>query len=123
MSFGRVTPILRIFDEAKAKEFYVDFLGFKVEWEHRFADDLPLYMGISKGDCFIHLTGHHGDCCPGAAIRIQTDELDAYQQELSARQYKYARPGIQEQPWGSRDMTIHDPFGNRLTFTCPIAGN
>jgi catechol 2,3-dioxygenase-like lactoylglutathione lyase family enzyme len=43
MIFGRTTPILRIFDEAKAKEFYVDFLGFKVDWEHRFEETLPLY--------------------------------------------------------------------------------
>lgn len=119
MSFGRITPILRIFDEAKAKEFYVDFLGFKVDWEHRFEPGLPVYMGISKDSCFIHLTEHHGDCSPGAVIRIFTDELDAYQQELLAKEYKYAHPGIQEQPWGSRDMTIHDPFGNRLTFTTP----
>ncbi len=28
MSLGKTTPILRIFDEAKAKEFYVAFLGF-----------------------------------------------------------------------------------------------
>jgi GNAT superfamily N-acetyltransferase len=33
-SLGHVTPILRIFDEAEAKEFYVDFLGFKIDWEH-----------------------------------------------------------------------------------------
>lgn len=25
MTLGKITPILRIFDEAKAKEFYVDF--------------------------------------------------------------------------------------------------
>ena len=36
MSFFGITPILRIFDEAKAKEFYVDFLGFSVDWEHRY---------------------------------------------------------------------------------------
>jgi catechol 2,3-dioxygenase-like lactoylglutathione lyase family enzyme len=36
MTLGKTTPILRIFDEAKAREFYVDFLGFKVDWEHRF---------------------------------------------------------------------------------------
>jgi catechol 2,3-dioxygenase-like lactoylglutathione lyase family enzyme len=29
-------PIFRIFDVAKAKEFYVGFLGFQVDWEHRF---------------------------------------------------------------------------------------
>ena len=43
MKLGKTTPILRIFDEAKAKEFYVDFLGFKVDWEHRFEPGLPLY--------------------------------------------------------------------------------
>ena len=32
----RTVPVLRSFDEAKAREFYVDFLGFTVEWEHRF---------------------------------------------------------------------------------------
>jgi hypothetical protein len=28
MTFGKTTPILRMFDEAKAREFYLDFLGF-----------------------------------------------------------------------------------------------
>lgn len=120
MKLGKITPILRIFDEAKAKEFYVDFLGFKVDWEHRFADDLPLYMGISKGDCILHLSEHFGDACPGAALRIETDDVDAYQQELLAKQYKNARPGIQNQPWGTREMCINDPFGNRLIFTMTI---
>lgn len=121
MSLGKITPILRIFDEAKAKEFYVDFLGFTVDWEHRFAADLPLYMGISKGDCVLHLSEHFGDCCPGAALRIETDDVVAYQQQLIAKQYKNARPGMQDQPWGSREMCIHDPFGNRLIFTTTIS--
>jgi uncharacterized glyoxalase superfamily protein PhnB len=121
MNLGKITPILRIFDEAKAKEFYVDFLGFKVDWEHRFEDGMPLYMGISKGNCLIHLSEHHGDCCPGAALRIETDDVDSYQRELLAKQYKYARPGVQDMPWGTRDMSISDPFGNRLTFTTVLS--
>ncbi len=36
MKLGHPIPILRIFDEAKAEEFYLDFLGFKLDWEHRF---------------------------------------------------------------------------------------
>ena len=48
MAFGKTTPILRIFDAAKANEFYIDFLGFKVDWQHRFEDGLPLYMQISN---------------------------------------------------------------------------
>lgn len=38
MILSTTIPILRIFDEAKAKEFYVAFLGFSVDWEHRFGE-------------------------------------------------------------------------------------
>jgi hypothetical protein len=116
MNLSNPIPILRSFDETKAKEFYVDFLEFKVDWEHRFAADLPLYMQISKGACILHISEHHGDCSPGSALRIEVDDLDSYQKLLLAKQYKNARPGICQQPWG-RDMSIADPFGNRLIFT------
>jgi catechol 2,3-dioxygenase-like lactoylglutathione lyase family enzyme len=116
MKLGRVTPILRIFDEAKAREFYVDFLGFKVDWEHRFEPDLPLYMQVSKDGCILHLSEHHGDGTPGTYVRIETTGLDEYQQLLLAKKYKYARPGIQQMPWGTREMSIGDPFRNQLVF-------
>ena len=120
MSFGNTIPILRIFDEAKAREFYVHFLGFTVDWEHRFEPGLPLYMQVSKDHCVIHLSEHHGDACPGGAMRIETDELDRFHGELTAKQYKYARPGVEEKPWGTRELSVMDPFGNRLTFTSAI---
>lgn len=109
-------PILRIFDEAKAREFYVDFLGFRVDWEHRFSPELPLYMQVSRDGCVLHLSGHHGDCTPGSALRIEAGDLDALQKELIGKRYANARPSIQAQPWG-RDMDVRDPFGNRLTFS------
>ena len=58
---------------------------------------------------------------PGAAIRIETNELEAFQKQLLEKNYKYARPGIEQMPWGTRDMSIADPFGNRLTFTSAIS--
>jgi uncharacterized glyoxalase superfamily protein PhnB len=121
VSLGKTTPILRIFDEAKAKEFYVAFLGFHVDWEHRFEPGLPLYMQVSKDACVLHLSEHHGDCCPGAAMRIEVSDLDAFQAELRSKDYKHARPGIEAMPWGTRDMSVTDPFGNRLTFTIRIS--
>lgn len=34
-------PIIRIFSEDKAKEFYLDFLGFTLDWEpHRQYDQI-----------------------------------------------------------------------------------
>lgn len=117
MYLKKITPVLRIFDVEKAKEFYIDFLGFTLDWEHRFEAGLPLYMQISKNECALHLTEHYGDCCPGAALRIETADLEAFQQKLVEKHYKHSRPQIQETPWGTKDMTIADPFGNRLTFT------
>jgi hypothetical protein len=117
MAFVKTVPILRMFDEVKAKEFYVGFLGFAVDWEHRFDANAPLYMQVSKDACVIHLSEHYGDSTPGTILRIETTELDAFQQELSAKQYKYARPGPpQEMPCGTRELAVGDPFGNKLVF-------
>lgn len=41
-------PILRIFSVDKAREFYVGFLGFTVDWEHRFDPEAPLYMAYHR---------------------------------------------------------------------------
>jgi catechol 2,3-dioxygenase-like lactoylglutathione lyase family enzyme len=119
MSLGPITPILRSFDEAKAREFYVDYLGFTIDWEHRFEANFPLYLQVSRDGCVLHLTEHHGDCSPGAAIRIACDDVDAYHAELATKDYKYAKPGVESPPWGGREMSIKDPFGNRLTFATP----
>ncbi|WP_256666211.1 MULTISPECIES: glyoxalase superfamily protein [unclassified Pseudomonas] len=116
MHLGKVTPILRIFDEARAVEFYVDFLGFKIDWQHRFEANFPLYLQVSLGDCVLHLSEHHGDGSPGVGVRIQAQGLEAYQQQLLAKDYRYAKPEIEETPWGTREMTLRDPSGNRLVF-------
>jgi catechol 2,3-dioxygenase-like lactoylglutathione lyase family enzyme len=116
MPLAAPIPILRIFDEAKARAFYLDFLGFREDWSHRFEPGLPLYLQVSRDGCVLHLSEHHGDCCPGAALRIATEGLDDFHAELTGKDYGYARPAIEEVPWG-RDMAVADPFGNRLIFT------
>lgn len=112
----QVIPILRIFDVAKAKEFYVDYLGFKVDWEHRFEEDAPLYMQISLGDFVLHLSEHHGDGCPGSTVFVKVRGLEEYHRELSAKTYRYLRPGIGPTPWNTTCVNVIDPFGNRIRF-------
>ena len=118
---GPPAPILRIFDEAAAAAFYRDFLGFRNDWQHRFEADAPLYLQVSRGACVLHLPEQHGDCCPGAAMRIAVDDLDALHAESSAKAYCHGRPGIETIPWGTRDMRTRDPFGNRLVFTTAVS--
>ena len=74
MRFGAPTPILRSFDEAKAREFYIDFLGFEVDFEYGGGGG-PLYLSVKRGDCILHLTEHYGDCSPGAQVRIPATNL------------------------------------------------
>ena len=114
---GTVTPILRMFDIAKAREFYLDFLGFEVRFEHRFDDNAPLYMGIVRDDCELHLSEHHGDGSPGAHIRVEVADVAGLHRELTAKKYRFAGPGLEETPWRTREVTVSDPFGNRLTFS------
>jgi uncharacterized glyoxalase superfamily protein PhnB len=113
----RAIPILRIFSIEKAKEFYVDFLGFTIDWEHRFGDDFPLYAQISRSGVRLHLSEHHGDGSPGSTLLIWMQGITDYHHELMAKNYRYNKPGIQDAPWDARLMEISDPFGNRLRFS------
>jgi Glyoxalase superfamily protein len=63
-------PILRMFSVERAKEFYVGFLGFAIDWEHRFGDNFPLYAQISRSGLRLHLSEHHGDATPGSTVFI-----------------------------------------------------
>ncbi|KAG6545956.1 hypothetical protein Mapa_012617 [Marchantia paleacea] len=109
-------PILRIFDLTKAQEFYIDFLGFKVDWKHTFEPKSPTYMQVSRAGCLLHLSEHHGDSCPGSTVFLKVTGLVAFHEELKAKDYAYARPAIEMTPWNAKSVEVTDPFGNRLRF-------
>jgi catechol 2,3-dioxygenase-like lactoylglutathione lyase family enzyme len=121
MRFGPAVPILRSFDAPKSGEFYLDWLGFKVDWEHRFAPDLPLYQQISRDGLVLHLSEHHGDATPGAHVRVEVDDLRSLHAELIGKQYKNNRPGLETPPWGGLEMTVIDGAANQITFHQPAS--
>lgn len=108
-------PIFRIFDVDKAMEFYRDYLGFSVDFEHRFGPDSPLYCQVSRGTCVLHLSEHAGDASPGAKAFVWMRGIKALHAELHAKNYRYMRPGLDEAPWGL-EVTVTDPFSNRIAF-------
>ena len=113
----KVIPVLRIFDYDKTIEFYVQWLGFTIDWEHRFDDNAPIYMQVSKEHITLHLSEHHGDCCPGGKVYIEYSNLTFYHRKLIDKQYKYNRPGLENPPWGGISMEVVDPFQNKLLFS------
>lgn len=115
---GVAIPILRMFDVERTLAFYVDFLGFTVAWEHRFADHAPLYLEVQRDGVRLHLSEHHGDATPGSAVIIEVADAAALQRDLVGRDYRYARPGLEQQDWGLT-VTVGDPAGNRVIFLQP----
>jgi catechol 2,3-dioxygenase-like lactoylglutathione lyase family enzyme len=118
----QTVPLLRIFDADKAREFYLGFLGFRVDWEHRFGESFPLYMQVSRDGCVLHLTEHHGDCTPGSTVFVRVTGLTDFHREITTKGYAYMRPGIERAPWNADVMEVTDPFGNRLRFSEDVAG-
>jgi catechol 2,3-dioxygenase-like lactoylglutathione lyase family enzyme len=120
---GSAVPILRIFDRAKAVEFYVDYLGFHLDWEHGgHADHSPVYAQVSRGGAVVHLSEHHGDASPGGAALIPVADVTALHDELHTRTYDFAHPGVRDEDWG-RVMVVIDPFHNRIVFHQPVVGD
>jgi hypothetical protein len=115
IAFEQAVPIVRIFDVAKAHEFYLDFLGFKIDWEHRFSENSPLYEQVSRAGLRLHLSEHAGDATPGGNMVVYTRGIEAFHKDLIAKNYRYLRPGLENEEWGL-EMQVIDPFNNRIRF-------
>jgi hypothetical protein len=115
----QVIPILRIFSVEKAREFYLEYAGFHVDWEHRFEPTAPLYMQVSRDGLVLHLSEHHGDGSPGVRFQVMFEGVRQLHAELSAKNYPYWRPGITETFWGTEQLNLLDPFGNKIGFCEP----
>lgn len=100
----------------KAKEFYVSFLGFTVDWEHHFEEKTPAYIQVSRAGLTLHLSEHHGDACPGSTVFVWMTKIEKFHREITSKDYKYLRPGIETTFYDSQSVEVIDPFGNRIRF-------
>lgn len=115
IAFEQAVPIVRIFDVPKAHEFYLGFLGFSVDWEHRYGEHFPLYTQISRGGLRLHLSEHSGDATPGGNMVVYMTGIRVFHAELSGKNYRYMKPGLEDE--GTRlEVTVTDPFNNRMRF-------
>lgn len=113
-----VTPQLRSTNWERTRKFYEDGLGFRVRWTHQFEPHFPVFAEVARGPLALFLTEHAGDCEVGGAAYLIVDDVDAYYAELSARGVVVREPP-EDSPWGTREMLVVDPDGNRLRFANP----
>lgn len=114
-AFDQAIPIVRIFDLPKAREYYFDFLGFSLDWDHRYGDDFPIYMQVSRGGLKLHLSEHAGDATPGGNMVVYMKGIRAFHAELTEKNYRFMKPGL-ETEGGRLEVTVTDPFNNHIRF-------
>ena len=118
---GAAVPVLRMFDERLAREFYVDYLGFRVEWEHRFEPSTPLYLRLTRSGLTVDLSEHHGDGTPGSVLWIPVRDVYGLHRELRDNAHGHIRPGVDPDAPGGATLQVIDPFSNVLRFCQPAS--
>ena len=112
-------PTFRILNYNEAVEFYVDFLGFTIDWEHRFGPSEPVYMQISRNNLTLHLSENKRFQME-IIIFVETEGIEAFHRELVERNTAKSIPEVSKTDWQTLQMEIEDPFGNLLRFNQTI---
>lgn len=117
-------PVLRIFSVPAAKEFYLDFLGFTLDFGGPAGGEL-FFGQISRPGTTLQLSEQHYEAGPGATVDIWIAGVDDFRESLWGRVNgglgpAVGVPPIEEVWWGARVMVISDPFGNHLRLSEPL---
>ena len=108
-------PTFRITDYKKATVFYIDLLGFNIDWEHRFGKTEPIYMQISKNGLVLHLS-ENVRFKAGAIVFVETKGIENFRKNIVNTKNKNLIPEILVTNWNTKQLEIEDPFGNLLRF-------
>ncbi|RXZ72392.1 glyoxalase superfamily protein [Agromyces albus] len=104
-------------DVDRAKDFYVNKLGFNADHDQRVSESLRFVQCTPPGSaCSIAFgEGIGGTLQPGQqdSIQVVIPDADAVLAQLRAKGVE--AEGVDEQPWG-RFITVNDPDGNKWTL-------
>jgi predicted enzyme related to lactoylglutathione lyase len=115
VSFRGATPILPVLDFARAMAHYQQQLGFKKKWEW----GEPVSFGcVERDDVSIFLSAEDTRGSPRTAIFIDVRDVDALHREY-LQNGAIIHEAPTDQPWGSREMVVEDPDGNRIRLATP----
>jgi uncharacterized glyoxalase superfamily protein PhnB len=118
-----VIPILDVRDVDAALKYYVERLGFQVDF--RYEEDPDNYAGVRRGDVCLHMQWQHADHFRNGTagrlrVRIVVDDPDALFGEYRAKGVLDEKCQVRDTPWGTREFGFRDLDGNGLTFYCDV---
>lgn len=111
-TLGGIVPILRVADLEVSVAYYVECLGFKMQWR---AD--PVASVGRDGASLMLCVGDQGQA--GTWAWCATSDVDALYEELRSRGARLRHPPT-NYPWGSRECQVSDPDGHVLRFSADL---
>ena len=113
-----VTPVFQITDYAQAVAFYVDWLGFSIDWEDEPTADGVRYLQISRSSLVLHLTNAPRESRPGSRAIAEFTGLMAFHRLLRQKESHFTTPPLRKTTWHDKVMQLElfDPAGNCLVL-------
>lgn len=113
-----VTPVFQITNYPQAVAFYIDWLGFNIDWEDGPAADGGRYLQVSRGSIVLHLTNALHESGTGSRAIAEFTGLLAFHHLLGQKQSAFPMPELQKTTWHDKVMQLElmDPAGNCLVL-------
>lgn len=113
-----VTPVLRVADYPRAREFWTLKLGFLVGEE---GGDPPRFGVLHRDAARLFLDAWHGPDqtpSPGWRAYFHVSDVDDLAEALRRADCTFEGPA--NAPYGMREIVVTDPDGNRVCFGMDI---
>lgn len=115
MALARAIPVLPVLDLERGASFFEQALGF----ERVFLTPGDA-AGVERDQVTLHLWLTDDPALPKvSSCRVEVDsahDLDAFLAQAETAGIVHPNGQLADKPWGAREFTVLDPFGNAVTF-------
>lgn len=115
---GPAIPVLDVRHVEDALAFYVERLGFDVDFRYKRAPDA--YAGVRRDDVRLHMrrydANHFQNGSGKCTCRIAVDDPEALHAEFRTMGVFEDGIEVRETDYGTQEFGFEDPDGNNLVF-------
>ena len=117
-TIDNIVPVLGVGSYEETVSHYVEWLGFKVDWEYR-EEQLPFVISITRDGFSFMLTeldtSSESETSTGSWTTIYVSDLEAMSEELNSRRSNSVKIELYP-PNDIAQIHVIDPWKNLLVF-------